>query len=74
MKLFLLKRIGRVGWDENEACIIRAISHNSARQIAFGKLKGEEPNKVWLDPKKSYCKEIKQTDKPGIILIDFKAG
>ncbi len=74
MKLFLLKRLDDVQYDEYRNCVVRASSHKTARKIAFKNLCGDEPNELWLNHKKTSCKEIKQTGLPEIILTDYHAG
>lgn len=74
MKLFLLKRIDVVQYDENRGCLIRAHSRKSARRIAFDNLYGDELSDFWLNSKKTSCKEIKQIGLPEIILTDYNSG
>jgi hypothetical protein len=73
MRLYLLTRNGRVGWDENSGFVIRARSPAAARALAH--TQGMyDPSDCWLDPNKTSCTVIPIDGDPAIILTDFNAG
>ena len=75
MNLYLLTRKDDVGWDENEAFVIRAKSSRSARKIASEVNNGGENNNIWLDGTKTDCKVVRHnSSKEEIILCSFYNG
>jgi hypothetical protein len=73
MKLFLLKRLGPVGWDEVRGVVIRATSSIIARRLAAAS-RGDEGSEPWMDPEQTMCKVLDNEGAPGIILQDFNQG
>ncbi len=75
MKLYLISRTGRIGYDETIAVVVAASSPKRARNMIVG---GDEDLCVWLDPKKSTCKIIADCAKldveEGVVLESFNAG
>jgi hypothetical protein len=74
MFLYLLERKDVDDYDENLGFLIRARSNKSARQIAFECKHGIECKDIWLNPKKTSCKRVKEEGKHGILLRSFFNG
>ncbi len=85
MKLYLLKRRGYVGDDENEVMVVRAESREAARLLASRHGRGFErdlllPNErqeVWLtsDPETgSTCEGIDPEGPEGVLCCSFHAS
>ena len=70
-KIYLLKRIFSVGYDEYEGKVIIASSAKAARKMANIKYADEGP--IWTDSSQVICKEISLT-MPLIVLEAFKRG
>lgn len=73
MKLYLLKRIGHVRYDENAGFVIRAETEQRARTLASME-SADEGAECWLNPEKSTCSEIEVEGSEEIIITDFNAG
>jgi hypothetical protein len=77
MKLYILKRLDEVDYDENRAVIVRASNSYQARKLASGicgtVCRYEKPE-TWLSAKTSSCNILKSCGKQEIILIDYRAG
>jgi len=71
MKIYLLKRIFSVGWDEYDGKVIIASSAKAARKIA--NLRVGEEGQIWDNPKLVLCQEIDLT-MPMVVLTSFKNG
>lgn len=71
MKIFLLERIGAVGWDEYTGKVIVAKDEARAREIA-NQDTGDEGT-IWNDPQKVSCVVVDKTVE-GIVLESFNAG
>lgn len=69
-KLYLVKRLGLVGYDETEGYVIRASSARQARAIA----EEECHDKLWLDSNRSTCERLRESGEAGVILSAFNAG
>ena len=72
MKLWLLKRIGRISYDEYNGKVVRASDSDAARQIANMKV-GDEGN-IWTDDNLVSCVEIDGNGDPDVLLESFNAG
>lgn len=74
MKLWLLERLGRVGYDENVGHVIAADTEEEARQLANAEAKDE--GGIWKSDAAVSCVEIGETDRswPHIVLRSFNAG
>jgi hypothetical protein len=70
-KIYLLKRIFSVGYDEFDGKVVIAPSAKAARKLANMRYGDEGP--VWADPKKVFCQEIDLTVSL-VVLESFKAG
>lgn len=70
-KVYLLKRIFAVGYDEYIGKVIIASSAKAARKMA--NLKYGDEGAIWTDPKQVLCLEITLTS-PLIVLEAFNAG
>jgi hypothetical protein len=72
MKIWLLKRMGSVGWDEYLGFVISAPSPSEARAEA-ARVSDEE---WWLDPKRTSCESVgvRNSNSTKIILSSFNAG
>ena len=70
-KIYLLKRIFSVGYDEYSGKVVIASSAKAARKIA--NLKYGEEGPLWDDSNQVMCKEITLT-MPLVVLESFKAG
>jgi hypothetical protein len=71
--LFILKRVTKVHYDENESFVIRARSHVHARKIA-SQWNGDEGSETWLNPQLSSCKQLKNDGVYGVVIRNYKAG
>ncbi len=69
-KLFVLKRLNSVGWDEHAGFVVRAKDENEARQLAASA--GRED--WWSFPEQTSCEVITTKGQSEIILEDFNAG
>lgn len=77
MNVYIIARLGGVGWDENAAVVVVHRSEREARDFVYRNLSaGDEWRETWLDPSLSECRRIGiATDPtPGILLVDFCAG
>lgn len=63
----------RLVYDRAHGFIIEAETEGQARIIA-SENKGDEGEDAWLNPKWSYCIELKPDGNPGVIMCDFHAG
>jgi hypothetical protein len=70
-KIYLLRRLLDVGYDEYEAKVIVASSAKAARAIANMRTGDEGP--IWKDASKVSCIGIKPTE-PMVVLTAFKNG
>ena len=70
-KIYLLKRIFGVGYDEFDGKVIIASSAKAARKIANIKYGDEGP--LWTDANQVLCREIPLT-KSLVVLESFRAG
>lgn len=73
MKLFVLERKTRIGYDESDKFVVRAEDEISARNLA-AKNAGAEGPAEWLENWKSTCDELSSEGSPGIIVNSFNAG
>jgi len=71
LKIYLLKRIFSVGYDEFDGKVIIASSAKAARKIANMRYGNEGP--IWENANQVLCKEI-IPDMPMVVLASFKAG
>jgi hypothetical protein len=71
MKIWLLSRIDKVGWDEYAGKVIVAETAKRAREIANERV-GDE-SEIWDNPEFVSCIEVDNTVE-GVVLDDFKAG
>ena len=61
--------------DKMHAILVRESSPKSARKLVAGsRCVGDEKAKVWLDPKFTTCKKMKEEGNAKIIIKDFYAG
>ena len=80
MKLYLLKRKGYVGDDENAGMLVRAPTRARARQLAAKRSKdasdmefwGSESVQSWLDPAMSTCEGVPWDGGEGVLLVDYR--
>lgn len=72
MKLWLLKRTDRIGYDECDGFVVRAKTETDARALAAEQA-GDEGKDVWLSPAVT-CTELTAKGEPGIVLSSFNAG
>ena len=70
--LYLLCRIGPIGYDEYDAKVVRAASKREARETANQNV-GEE-GAIWLDTAKVSCRVVDAKGQPKVILSSFNAG
>ena len=71
MNIYVLKRLGRVSYDECEGFVIVASIEEDARLLA-NRESGDE-GKIWDDPAKASCK-IVDSGVEGIVIEAFRAG
>ena len=80
MKLYLLKRKGDIGGDENAGFVVRANDRDRARELACAASKdsdmacsaAEIPD-IWLDPNETTCEGLPDWGREGVVLRDFRA-
>lgn len=72
--LYLLERTGYVDYDTTSGLVVRAESPEEARQIAAGRLAGDEDMDEWLRADSSTCVALMSDGPSEIILRDFRAG
>jgi len=70
-KIYLLKRIFSVGYDEYDGKVVIASNAKAARKMA--NLKFGEEGPIWADANLVLCKEI-IFDGPMVVLESFRAG
>lgn len=70
-KIYMLKRIFSVGYDEYEGKVIVALSTKEARKMA--NLKHGDEGPIWTDSNQVMCKEI-TLNKAMVVLESFKAA
>ena len=70
--IYLLKRVGVIGYDEYDAKVVRAQDEQAARAIA-NRDTGDE-GKAWENPEKVICEVVLYEGEPGEILESFNAG
>ncbi len=71
--LFILKRLDDPGYDENLGFVVSAKSNRQARVWASANSADEGKN-VWLDVKRSSCKQLKANQWLSTHLTSFNAG
>ena len=78
MNLYLLERKDeKILYDANDGFVVRAKSAKRARDLANLRVSDERHSlgdDIWLNPKKSSCRQIKKTGLEMIILRDYNAG
>ncbi len=71
MKVYILRMIGIVGYDEYDAKMVVAKNEIRARELANMAYGGE--GKIWQDEKMVICNKVdKQVE--GVVLASFNAG
>ncbi len=73
MRLYLIKRKDRVGYDEYDSFIVRAGTPRMARKMAALRA-SDEGERVWLNPEDSTVIRIKDEGPAGIVLGSYNAG
>jgi len=73
MKLWLLKRLGKVRWDEMAGIVVRAENEANARSEASHHA-GDEGWGVWLNPAYVTCERLTEEGDAGFILRDFRSA
>ena len=73
MNLYLLTNNISTGYDVMMSTVVRANSYKEARKIASELCCMEGPD-IWIDPKKSSCKKLKQDGEEKMIICNFRAG
>ena len=74
MKIFLLRRIDQVGYDEYDALVVVAGTEDEAREMVNNTAGGYRYSADWTDRTNVECMVINSKTKPGIILDSFNAG
>lgn len=86
MKLYLLSKPGKIGYDEFSSCVVCAKNEEEARKIhpnssVFSKWNEENPESdTWVNYFKrdtlevTYLGKADKSIEPGVILSDFNAG
>ena len=72
VNIYLLERIGSIGYDEADGFVVAAASPEAARQQAAENA-GDEGGDTWLMPGLSTCDAINPRQS-GVILRSFRAG
>ena len=73
MKLYLLSRLDRVGYDETESMLIRAESEMTARTMANKSSCGDEVE-IWENSALVSVEEITVDGPAELIILAFNAG
>lgn len=74
MTIYLLERLGRIGWDENRSIVVRADDETQAREVAAKNAADEGPE-VWRNPGVTTCEVVDpDAEVSDVIAIDFNAG
>lgn len=71
MKVYLLTRIGKIGYDEYDGKVIVAENEDEARIIA--NIRTGDEGKIWEDPTKVVIVEV-NAKYTSIVLTSFNAG
>ncbi len=71
MKLWLLIRTDRVGYDEHDSAIVRAETEEEARILASEHC---YPSEAWIDVNRSTVEELVADGEKGIVLSSFNSG
>ena len=71
MKIYLLTRAGKIGYNEYMSQVIIARNSEEARSLA--NIKTGEEGKIWKDLEKVLCLKVDLT-MPSIVLASFKPG
>lgn len=71
-KLFLVRRVNRVSWDENEAHVIRAENEDQARDLAILARQDDKPVD-WMPPNATVT-EIPMSGRPEVIFTSTTWG
>ncbi len=75
MKLWLLMRTDRPGWDEFLGFVVRAEEEPEARRVASEFTYGDEGRRLWEDPSQVRCEYIGEgPGVAGVVLESFQAG
>lgn len=64
---------GSVGYDENRAMVLVAVSPAAARKLAASNA-GPEGRAVWLDQLQSTITNESRVNTSRVLLVDFNAG
>lgn len=70
--LYLLKRTGRIGYDEYVEKLVRAGTEAEARTVA-----NEEPGDegaIWNNPAQVRCEVVSSEGETGVVIDSFRAG
>ncbi len=73
MKLWVLGRLGEVGYDEYGGFVARATTEQEARTYASEQA-GDEGAETWLDPVLSSCVILPVRGEAGIVMDSYHAG
>ncbi len=77
LKIYLLERIGRTGYDEFYGCVVAAKDAEDAVTIAPCGHAFDPSDSTWCDISQIKCTEVgvaKKNQKRGVIMASFKAG
>lgn len=73
MKLYHIKRLDRVYYDEFDSFVVRAEDETAARKLAASK-EDIDSKESWLDERLSDCTELTSEGDATIILGSYNAG
>lgn len=73
VNMYLLERIGDIGYDEADGFVVAAKTGDEARQQAAERA-GDEGAGTWLAPSLSTCEVIGAAQHAGVFLRSFRAG
>lgn len=73
VNMYLLQRIGDIGYDEADGFVVAAKTDDDARQQAAERA-GDEGGGTWLAPSLSTCEVIGSGQQSGVFLRSFRAG
>jgi hypothetical protein len=74
MKVWLVKRMGDIGYDEYDAKVVLAWTEEGARRVAALRT-GDEGASEWTDPQRSIVYEVRTDgEREEVVLDSFRAG
>jgi hypothetical protein len=73
LKIWHIKRLTEVGYDEYDAFVVIAETAGKARKLA-NEEECREGDRIWANPELASCAELKAEGEPRVVLGSFNAG